>query len=154
MFDEHGHGQSRQQGDRQLEAVMGMELQLRQQVAAGNAQECSRAERQRTAEEDAVGIGKVIRAKIKQDGTRRTHQRKKRIQQVPGKPRTAAGRHQSRDRQRVERFVEDHHHGDAQSRQPGMAVGARRDGSRQRQTVEQRVKRQAERGADPGELLR
>ena len=33
-------------------------------------------------------------------------------------------------------------------------VRARRDGSRQRQTVEQRVERQSERGADPGKLVR
>ena len=59
MFDEHGHGQSRQQGDRQLEAVVEMKLQFRQEVSAGDAKKCSRAECQRTAEQNSVGIGKL-----------------------------------------------------------------------------------------------
>ena len=40
----HGHAQARQQGKRELDAVMGMKLQFRQQVSAGDAQECAGAE--------------------------------------------------------------------------------------------------------------
>ena len=42
MFDEDGHGETRQQRDRQLEAVVRMELQFRQQVGCWRCKETSR----------------------------------------------------------------------------------------------------------------
>ena len=65
MFDKDGHGQPRDEGDGQLEAVVRVELQFRQQVAAGDAQKCAGAKCQRTAQKSGVGIGEMTGAKIK-----------------------------------------------------------------------------------------
>jgi len=47
--DDAGHGNTGQQGDRQLQAVMGMELEFRQQIGTGNAKKCPGGERQRAS---------------------------------------------------------------------------------------------------------
>jgi hypothetical protein len=48
--DDQGHRQSQKQGERQFEPVVGMKLQLRQQVRARDAEKCSRAERERATQ--------------------------------------------------------------------------------------------------------
>ena len=45
--DQHGHANSRQEGERQPDAVVSVEMQLGQQIRTGNPQKCSGTEGQR-----------------------------------------------------------------------------------------------------------
>src|SRR5580693_3376176 len=67
MLYEHGHRQAGEQGNGKLEAIVRVELQFRQQVAAGDTEKSSSTEGQRAAEKGGVGIGKMICSKIKQN---------------------------------------------------------------------------------------
>ena len=53
-LERDGNRKAQHQGDGKLEAVVGMKLEFREQVAAGDAQERSRTEREGATEEDCI----------------------------------------------------------------------------------------------------
>jgi hypothetical protein len=65
-----------------------------------------------------------------------------------------SGRHQGRDGQRSEWFVQDHGQGRAQTQRRSATIPRRGHGRRHRQTVEDRMQRQAERHPHPTQTAR
>src|SRR5579885_2511331 len=83
LSDDDGYRKSREQGGRQFEPIVRMELQFRQQIAAGDAQERTGAKGQRGAEYRRAAGGEPRGAGIKQRRPQRRGQRKQEIQDVP-----------------------------------------------------------------------
>lgn len=52
--DQNGEAQSRRQGGRKSDAIVGVELELGEDIAGGDAKECAGGKRQRAAEEGGV----------------------------------------------------------------------------------------------------
>ena len=78
--DQDGHAQTRQQCEGKFEAVMGVKLQFRQQVATGDAKEIAGAKRERAAEQRPMRSHQRIRAEAEHDRTDRRGQGKQGIQ--------------------------------------------------------------------------
>jgi hypothetical protein len=71
--NEHGGSQSQQQGQRKLEPVVRLELQLGQKVRACDAQKRPGAEGQRAAEPRGVRVGQRAGAQQEQQRAHRRH---------------------------------------------------------------------------------
>ena len=142
-----------------------MEFDFRQQVAQGNADKHACRHRHRRGDEQAVILRDPIGANMEQHDTQRTHERIAKIDQRLMAFRPTASRHQRCDRKRIERFVKRDAQQGAESRQPptkptesmlvqmqmrriGREVGA------ERETVEQRVQREAEKNPQPTGIRR
>ena len=104
--DGEGEGDADQEGGRQFDAVVVVELDLGQNVRQRDAQEHAGRKPERTADRNVLACPQLARAEIEQQRTRRTDQREQQIHDVARSRTPMPHRHHGRDRQRIERLVE------------------------------------------------
>ena len=109
--------EARKQGERELEAIVGVELELGQEIAQGDAEEGAGGERERDGR-PARGCGwaELSHAEGEEGNAHRDHDREAEVDQVgppPGDPRPE---HQADDGQGVCRLVDDGRKEDAPAR--------------------------------------
>lgn len=149
--DHHGKDQADRQGHGEFEPVMDMELQLRQKIARRDADESPGGKSEGASKKDMAFLGVLACPEVKQDHTQRNDQRERGVHQMPQGTRPAAGGHQRADRQRVKGFVQENDQECAQPQEhPGAALRFRLDTGTQSDAVDEGMKRQPQRGADPG----
>jgi hypothetical protein len=151
LSDQQGNAQPAQQRHRQLQPIVPVELQFRQQVSAGNAQKRSGAERQGPAEPRRMLVRQTARPCEEQQRSERSDRGKREIDEMP---RTAAGSrrcHQSKDRKGAERFMQDYGQRGPQTKGLPMAMagGGHRRCNGQAIEIENRVERQAQGNSNP-----
>ena len=113
-FDRRGEHDAQQQGRRELAPVVGVELHFREQIAQGNADEEPARKGQRGPDDRVrIGRGAGRDAEGKQQRPQRAHQGEGEVHQAATPFGPAASPHQGRNRQGVERFVQQHRQKDA-----------------------------------------
>jgi len=106
LRDAHRDCQPRHQRQRQLETVVLVELQFRQQVGARDAEERARAKRERASQPGRTRLRPRPGSEIEQQRPQRSDQGERQIDQVSSGPGRARRRHQGGDRQRAEGLVQ------------------------------------------------
>ncbi len=135
----------------ELEAVVGVELQLWQQIRARDAEERAGAERESASQPGGVVVGPGCGPEIEERGADWGDEGEGEVDGVPGGTGGAAGRHESCDGHCAERFVEDDSEGRAQTQGSPVTLGACRHRGGHGQSVEYRVERETQRDAHPAE---
>lgn len=112
---QHRHANSRQQGEGEFNPVVSVKLKFRQQIGASDAQESSRAKRQRRAQPCRLFGRQVTRPQEKQQRAQRCDRRKRKNHPTLNAAPRVARMHQRADGQRAKRFVKDDRQRRAQS---------------------------------------
>lgn len=150
-LDGDGQNHTCQQRQRQLAPIVGMKLDLRQQITKGNADEESARERQRCSNEQVSRLRLGGNTQTKQDGPKWTHHSKESVDDTPTSRRPASGSHQGRDRKSIEWFMQENRqkHTEGDEANGSLAVGLRHHGGTQHNTIEQSMHSKTEESADP-----
>ena len=143
--------QPQREHDREGQPVVAVELQFGQQVARRDADEGARAEREGERQDLGATLGD---AEPHHRGSDRHDQGEEEVHEVGEAGRTPRRAHERRDRQAVERLVQQDHEESRQARDhAAMVVRRRREhGCAERDALEDAVQREADRRADPSKL--
>ncbi|MBX3745136.1 MAG: hypothetical protein KF833_07480 [Verrucomicrobiae bacterium] len=150
--DEHRHAESGHQCGTELPAVMGVELDLRQQIGCGDTKEGARTEGQRRAQPGGVTMGPGTCAQMKCQRSQRRHQRESEDHLAPQRCGRPPNRHQGGNGQGSERLVENHRQGGSEPQHRAGPVLRGCGGGGQGQSIEDGVEGQAQGDADPAQV--
>ena len=152
--NQNGQGHSGKERKRQFAPIMGVELKFRQQIAGGDAQESSRRESERSAEEHLLLLRRLGSAQMEECDPSRNRQRKKRVHAMTCCFGPSSGRHQRANGHCVKRLV---HYDDQERSHPHqdprlISLCFHLDTRGQRHPVDQSMECQAHRGPCPREV--
>ena len=146
-----GEGESHDEGSRESDSIMAMKLELRKEIAGGDAEEHAGGEGERPRRDDAdIGRARAHGPRPEESDARGHQKGEEDVGQKPQPRSELSTAHERRERHRIEGLVQDD---DQEGRKSGERAAGRRDdhARSERYTLEEAVDAQAEERADPAD---